>query len=266
SIMNHRQHGQISIALSTLIFIAAVGAACLMGASTATAGMDANQEAMAGAQAEAKSAGAPETTETPEAGLEAPETTGAVPATDTKSNSPAISNPLDPCGNIGNWVYPGSHNWKIVNGKLAHEATPPKTVFAHLKDTVVADGTVSAKIIIERQPDESDYWGGLAVRQEAGKDLWSTGYLIIIQSSKVQIYKGGHGILGSAVPANVTQYNDWSMYKELELKIVMAGDRIDVYVNGEWVRGFNDDTYKSGSLGPVAMNAKVYYSDFTIVK
>ncbi|MCL1853283.1 MAG: hypothetical protein FWF88_09695, partial [Peptococcaceae bacterium] len=287
SIMNHRQHGQISIALSTLIFIAAVGAACLMGASTATAGMDANPETIGKAQAETMSGISPETASEEQGSSEAsekdPNTSETLETLGTTLNA-LPSNTGDPCGDITKWQFPGDNSWySNGDGKLVHDVVAPRSAYAQLKNTVVTDGTISVILTLERQSDSDDFWGGLSIRREAGKDLWQTGYIIYLRvNGRLSVFKGtpagDKDIFAEEredlthVPVLGVRYEDVNndgrpdrITGEIELKVKMRGDRFDVYVNDTWVCGFNDSTWSSGYVGPVAYNAKISCRDFRVI-
>jgi hypothetical protein len=166
---------------------------------------------------------------------------------------------------LSKWnLYPNSadpaenHNWSWADGKLVHEASTPVEVYAHLKDATLSNGIVSAKLTIEPQPGKYGYWSGLAVRQNPNGGMWSSGYLIFLQSGSVQVWKCGSGHMGPPMAAGVT------MGDEVELTVRMQDDTIEVFVNGKFIRGFNDDTWKSGCVGIVGHNAKISCKDFRV--
>ena len=179
---------------------------------------------------------------------------------------------IDPCGDTRNWKtynddLTKGHNWKVVAGKLVHDKAKPSSLYAYLIGTEkMTDGIVSAKFTIGKH-GTNDFWAGLGIRRNISGDMWhSGGYLVFIRpDGKLSIFKGGNKstIIGNSVQTRANMINNDD---DVELTVVMKGARFDIYVNRAWVHWFEDETYKSGYVGPVAKDAKVYFNDFKAVQ
>jgi len=156
------------------------------------------------------------------------------------------------------------HNEQAVSG----------TVFARLKGTQnVTDGTVSARIALDYNNTGAWGGGGLYVRHDAGPNLNASGYLFWLQpDGGMNIAKGswyGATNLGAFVTkVNMFKETAANYVPEVELSVVMAGNRFDVYVNSVWVFGFNDNDnpYLSGHVGIMAHNMNIDCYDFKVAE
>ncbi|MCL1852058.1 MAG: M56 family metallopeptidase [Peptococcaceae bacterium] len=183
----------------------------------------------------------------------------------------------DPCGDIEKWErFPEETNWRIEDGKLVHDPSGVSSWdYAHLRDTEVVNGTVSAKVTIERRSDADIPWAGLTVRREANTGKWNSGYTVFVgwsdknKSLILNIAKGirsGHGGDGFTDRSDLKNLiiPGSELGKEVEITVVMRGSRIDVHVNAAWIAGFNDDDFIAGCVGPLAQDARISFSDFRV--
>ncbi|MCL1852057.1 MAG: InlB B-repeat-containing protein [Peptococcaceae bacterium] len=182
------------------------------------------------------------------------------------------ANRSDPCADITKWDAK-SFMWEVTpDGRLTHDPTS-NWKHAHYRGAQVNDGVVSTKLTINSSVGNT----GLLVRQDTGKGVFNTGYVVFVkwntarQCFVLEVAKGktpagdafdnvrpdlkGHSILGSALG------------KEMEITVVMKGDRIDVYVDDAWITGFNDDAFigsSYGYAGPLMLNAEASFRDFKV--
>ena len=179
----------------------------------------------------------------------------------------------DPCGDINKWVCPAGNNWSVTADKrLIHDANTPSMLHAHLINTEnMANGSVSARIRFEGdgyQPGKaSDYWCGLSVRRDCAQGFGQSGYIVFLRpkgtNSILQICKCSVG----GVSVKKSKEINVNVSYETELRIEMQNNSFRVYVNGTLYDEYTDtdpDTYQSGSVGPIAFNARVSCKDFKI--
>jgi len=184
-----------------------------------------------------------------------------------------LSNYSDPCADLENWdLFPADyHNWRSEEGKLVHDSGTAKSKYAHLKDTVVSDGIIFTKLTLNGNPDTDDLCSALILRQKTTGNQWQSGYVVFVGWTK----KGMMLNVNKGIPAGGDGFANRPDLKghiipgvglgdEVTISVVMKGDRVDIYGNSVWVVGFNDDTFASGCVGLLLMDAKVSFYDFRI--
>ncbi|MCL1853172.1 MAG: CehA/McbA family metallohydrolase [Peptococcaceae bacterium] len=179
----------------------------------------------------------------------------------------------------GKWdLWPAGQQWKVANGKLVHDADAPAMFFAHHKAAGTGNavnGIVSTRFKITDLVGNADHWGGLYVRRQGsgvGNGAWNTSYLVYVNHMGwVSAQKGlpgsaGDGFNGQMQGFTTPEITSSIVEQEIELAIAMEGNRFDVYVNGKWVVGFNDDDYLTGYVGPCALGVRIAFDDFKVYR
>lgn len=152
------------------------------------------------------------------------------------------------------WTASGTGAWTIENGKAGVNAEGKGDAWNTLDGLTVSDFTFSGKVMLNKEG------AGLSFRRDAS----GKGYEVIIDKTmnKVKLCKRPYQELASKAKEL------WNKPPETvyDLKIVVLGENIKVYLDDELLIDFNDSTYSEGMFGLFSFNSTAFFDDLTATK